>query len=1123
MGVNDGNLRAWALSVGPGSQWPFYPALVPGIHLRWELRREFGLPWGGFYLLSRPRELFDARAMEREPPPEFLWDAVADIAMPMALPVIDPDYPAGNTIPIITGMTQAASASIYGSARVYGPQKKALRLKFLDLHKLLATLVLGGPANGAMADRLQAPLPAQDGDPDAPKLVAQSLLDLAMLGAAYPEYAQLLGIYAIDTTASWAKSMDYLVVADGDAVFACDTAQVIAWANSGMPEIAGVQARVVANVGTKESGTLPPPQAVAAYQMPISSMPESGKPNAVQPWFAAAGLVWDCVEAPGVVGDVPLRSNLFKVRRASLPAPAQQPQDLATAKLDWTTAAWQPLGDPRSWHLASAERSFQPIDAAVPADWPPWAVQYLDPLPDEGWHLWRVQAKDWFGRQSLPSAPAQWRHWTLPTPGGTPLGGPAKFMALWAGLGDNPVHPEAMLVLDKTPPPAPVGLEVDVVDIADPWQLGKAWLDANPKLVGASTFGVRVRWSWPRTADRQAPDLAEFRVYLRPGAAGVWRGNVKTAWTSPNDVKGIHGFTLGMIDAGLPTGAALVGATLRVGDTAATIEWADVGAPGGDSQQVVTVHVNLPPPHQPSAMASGEPCAVVSPGKQTDAATVTQAPWQRARVVTVAEGTGVFEVFRDNDGQPYELPLVEVTAKALRVGFETPLNAVFPGLWQVIAVGTLADSSLDWANKQVFDVVKVDLDERLIYTEPPPNNLAWVAGYMRAYLGQVSTLYESYLPLDTLVPEPPANQPKAWFEVAVSAADTRLHTADWCKHDPPLGGRPGNEGQVAGPLRGERIRRSQPAKAEALWGKGPLYASPADVDGRSYFTVRWKAGPEAVRVYRASAEAVFRADWEDGGKGLTGEAKAKLLKAFPTLEAPGLAEAGGVKSFAPIALAYGELTQEEQQAVASGDAVAEVFAPVTAGVLAKGATPDVVGPDAVPGYVADPGVGAFVDTLDGLVAGGWFYRVRAVDGAGAETVGGGASLPVNVLDGSAPSAPTILYFGLADEAVVKAATDGSATEALKAIEGLGPSPKVMIRWVVADPTSSWWIVKERDGVKQALSVDPSIKYGAANWTDDAGAIQGTTYTLFAVGLNGRVARAPPLRLGTVAAGIGNDS
>lgn len=1007
MGVNDGNLRVWALPIGTGSQWPMYPALQPGIHLRWELNRELGLPWGGFYLLSRAGEVVVPQTRRTSEPLATPWTAVAGVAMPIALPVIHPDYPAASAIPSQPGKSPLVAASKYGLARVYGPQKDALRAGFADLHALLVDLVQGGESAGDMGTRLQAPKSADDGDPNGPTLAAQSLLDLAMLGAAYPEYAQLLGIYAVDASATATESRDYLVVADCRTAFGCDVAKVIAWANAGMAETAGVYARTVANVATKESGKLPPPGAVAAYLMPISSLPVPGKPSQVQPWFGAAGLVWDCMESPGVFGDVPLRSNLFKVRRASLPPPEQPPQELANAAIDWSKATFLALGDSQTWHLAAAERSFQPIDASVPGDWPPWAVQYLDPLPQQGWHTWKVQAMDWFGRQSLPSAPAQWRHWTLPTPDGTPLGGMAKFLAMWAGLGDSLVHPHAMLVLDNTPPPAPSGLEVEVVDLADLWQPGKAWLEANAKLVSTSTFGARVRWNWPRTAERQAPDLQEFRVYLRPGASGIWRGNVKTAWTSPNDVKGIHGFLLTVLDPGLVSAADLIGGTLRVGDTAATIEAAQVGPVASGGEQLVTVHVHLPPPHQPEALAPGEPCTLISPGKQANAAGVTQAPWQRQQVVTKAEGTSVFEVFRDDDGQPYALPVVDVTPDALRLGLETPLNAVFPGLWQVIAVGTLPGGGLDWANQQVFDVVKVDLGERLIYTDPAPTKLAWVAGYMRAYLGQVSTMFECYLPLDTLVPEPPANQPKAWFEVAVSAADNRLHTADWCVQPAPLGGRPGNESQVAGPLRGERIRRSPPAKAEPLWGTGPLYASPADVDGRSYFTVRWKAGPEAVRVYRASAEAVFRADWEAGGKGLTGEAKAKLLKAFPTLEAPGLAEVGGVKSFAPIALAYGELTQEEQQAVASGDAVAEVFAPVTAGVLAKGATPDVVGPDADPGYVVDPGVGAFVDTLDGLVAGSWFYRVGAVDGAGTETVGGGASPGVWVVGAAGLEAPVL--------------------------------------------------------------------------------------------------------------------
>lgn len=1101
MGVNDGNLRAWALSVGTGSQWPMYPALLPGIHLRWELNRQFGLPWGGFYLLSRPCELEDSPALEGIETSAFPWDTVGGVSMPIALPVIDPDYPASGAIPLLSDNTTLASALNYGLARVSGPMKGALHGGFFDLHALLVELVKGGPNAGDMTVREQDLKAAVDGDPNGPRLATQSVLDLALLGAAFPEYAQLLGIYAIDTGADWVKSMDYLVVADCRTAFKCDIAKVVDWANAGMPEIAGVQARIVANVATKESGKLPPPRAVAAYQMPISSLPVQDKPNEVQPWFGAAGLVWDCLESPGVFGDVPLRSNLFKVRRASLPPPVQQPVDLATASVDWSGAAWAPSGDGESWHLANGERSFQPIDAAVPGDWPPWAVQYLDPLPQEGWHTWKVQAMDWFGRQSLPSAPAQWRHWTLPTPDGTPLGGLAKFLAMWTGLGDNLVHPQGMLVLDKTPPPAPSNLEVDVADVDDPWHLGKAWLEANAKLVGTSTFGARVRWSWPRTAERQAPDLAEFRVYLRLGASGIWRGNVKTAWTSPNDVKGIHGFSLTMADPGLPSAAGLVGGTLRVGDTAATIEYAQVGPAAPVGEQLVTVHVNLPPPHQTDAVAPGEPCTLVSPGKQPDAAAVSQAPWQRQLVVTKAEGTGVFEVFRDDDGQPYELPVVEVTADALRVGFETPLNAVFPGLWQVIAVGTLPDSSLDWANKQLFEVVKVDLDERLIYTDPAPTKLAWVKGWMRAYLGQATTTYECYLPLDKLVPEPPQNQPKAWFEIAVSAADSRLHTADWCVLTAPLGGRPGNESQVAGPLRGERIRRSPPAKVEAMWEKGPLYASPADVDGRSYFTVRWKAGPEAVRVYRASAEAVFRADWEAGGLGLTGEPLAKLLEAFPGLKAPGLAVKGGVKSFAPIAAAYGELTDEKQQTVASGEHVAEVFAPVTAGVLAKGATPDVVGPDAAPGYLPQSGVGAFVDTLDGLVAGGWFYRVGAVDGAGAETLGGGASPGVALRCVETPPAPRVLACHLAGPVGASEFSSAQALEATFLSANTGAA--VVLQWVVTEAATSWAVQIRAPGQDMAtIHVKPKLKDGVAEWLDPNPSTGVTAYRVLAISKSG---------------------
>jgi len=233
VGLNDGSLRAWALPVGPASQWPFHPALVAGIHLRWELKREHGLPWGGFYVLTRPCTVPESPGLEGQPPPEFLWDALAGVQMPLALPVVDADYPASAAIEVPQGLSPQQAAQAYGLARVTGGMKDGLASGFGDLHAVLAELVHGGPKQGPMTAREWPAKASSDGDADAPSLAAQSLLDLALLGVAFPEYAQLIGLYAIDTDANWPLTKDYLVVADCDTAFQCDPAKVVAWANAG--------------------------------------------------------------------------------------------------------------------------------------------------------------------------------------------------------------------------------------------------------------------------------------------------------------------------------------------------------------------------------------------------------------------------------------------------------------------------------------------------------------------------------------------------------------------------------------------------------------------------------------------------------------------------------------------------------------------------------------------------------------------------------------------------------------------------------------------------------------------------------------------------------------------------
>ena len=241
-----------------------------------------------------------------------------------------------------------------------------------------------------------------------------------------------------------------------------------------------------------------------------------------------------------------------------------------------------------------------------------------------------------------------------------------------------------------------------------------------------------------------------------------------------------------------------------------------------------------------------------------------------------------------------------------------------------------------------------------------------------------------------------------------------------------------------------------------------------------------------------------------GGWGVCGYyAQAKLLKAFPNLEAPGLAEKDGVKSFAPIALAYGELTDEAQQAVASGEHVAEVFAPVTAGVLAKGATPDVVGPDAIPGYLPQSGVGAFVCDLDGQVGASYFFRVVSDAGSTLDVASANASPPVVVKCSPSVGTPILLESCPGTPAIAKkyrAWLEG----------GVAPLPdhelvqfqnSVTIRWTlpgVQGPNLAFVVAIEAIGVPGAGSVAykpiDAVKAVDGSWSATLGGLDhGTQY------------------------------
>ncbi len=985
--------------------------LAKGVHLRWAVSPELGLPWGGFYVFRRQAFVDDGK-------PADAWLPVPGLAQTLALPVCHPDYPAGLTIPMLPGLTPEKSCLEYGKARVSAPGKEDLPGGFSNLYTTLQELVKGGPTSTPMADRMLEAQPAESAKPDSPQLAEQPLLSLVLLGAVYPHYAQFLGLYAIDSSAQSGQCYDYMVVADFDNAFGPSIGMAIMWANSDKTNQPSVLFRIASGVQASFSAALPPPHSVQVYKLPLTSLPVPSKPDQLIQAFAAAGLVWNAAHLQDVVGDPAPAPHLFRVQRGSFAAVPLA--DLLCAPKDfkpkWSSVNWKPLYSGNSWHLAPSTK--QPVGQGTgqPADWPPLAMQYVDGQLPEGWFAWSVRAMDWFGRVSQGSTPAVWSAWSWLPKAKIPSGWFSQLPGIELGFAETQLHPSAMRVLDKSPPPAPSGLEVDAIDPLDPMVQQSQWFADNQMKVAAAGFSARVRWVWPWTAQREAPDLAEFRVYGRAGIGNTFHGFVKgLAGSQASDSSLLVATTLAL--PANTSAAALVGSALRLNQTAATITACESGTAG------LLFQVTLPSNHGKGAVVAGDNCTLVlapqSPAWRPPS-DVTQSDWKRLAVVMAKTCELQFEVFRDGDGESFMGGIEQTLLDGYKLAGTQPLDAVYPGLWRLVVVHANANHELDIAGAQSFALTSVDPVTRIVRTDAEPKKKS---GQARWYLGQAVQSYELLLPLGDLVPEPAAGTGMAWFEVAVTAADNKPHSLDWLKSG-PLSNHGGNEGLAAGPLRGSRVRRSLPATAELVAGPKEVLASKPDVDGRSFHTVRWKAGPVAVRVLRASALAVFRADWD-------GAASAEFKGKYAGF---GAAEAGW----------YEKLGVDEVIKLANSPAGVKAFVPVMAAPVPEAVCPDRIGPDSEAGYKADAGLRAYVDTLDGLVAGRWLYRVETWDAAGNAGVATPAGCLVKVVVEERPVAPVILR--------VYPGSPETRKALLKAIEadGVGELPSEGLKCVTVE-------------------------------------------------------------------------
>jgi hypothetical protein len=327
-------------------------------------------------------------------------------------------------------------------------------------------------------------------------------------------------LYWIDSTAIPGVSYDYMVIADGSCWFqgspaAALSALVTALTPGQAPLFSDVHVCVSFGVTLKAAPPLPPPPAPFVYALPGAITGGNDAPASSVPVLPAggrnmAGLRWQLNATPDgdILPDGPIGYHLFRAQLGSNTPSTPAP--------------------PTGYNLLTADRLIIPIDPSVPADttverasdWPPFPLMGFDPGLPDGWYSYCLCGVDIFGRYSDFSPSGTWLQWSPP-----PSPAPWYYVA---GAANDQVHPFAIRLLDKTPPPKVSGLEAYALDPEDKFLLRDAayntWWTAiesawwnQPRTDRDNVLPIRVSWDWTAAQMMQAPDTKEFRIYFNPG------------------------------------------------------------------------------------------------------------------------------------------------------------------------------------------------------------------------------------------------------------------------------------------------------------------------------------------------------------------------------------------------------------------------------------------------------------------------------------------------------------------------------------------------------------------------------------------------------------------------------
>lgn len=901
------------------------------------------------------------------------WVEVPNFPYSMSLPVIHKDYPCNKgAINQRKAEKIALNRILYGDASDWEDWAAE---NFEDFHYQLLRLVEGGPhRKQSMANKFTPP-PSPLPQPHMPK---QYPLDLIVLSALNPAIAQMIGLYWVDQTVNANNSYDYLIVAAHKSI-GSNATDALRWLRkNGFDD---VDAFIVFNKSIKEP--MPPldiPSGLKTYALPggglqpgITTSPQTEN---------NVGLRWDLgVTDFGVL--LPGKPVMHHLWRSDL---GNNENPNAPGSYELITQNGPVLVVTPATQVGTLQQR--------PKDWPPDRLHYIDSGLADGWYSFQVSGIDIFGRHSPNSQPGPWYQWTpVPDPCPWYYKNPPS---------DSIIHPLAVRLLDKMPPPPPTGIEAYALDPGDPTLLKDTAYNAWHNSLTASTWykalteeekknlmGLRVRWLWTHSHMRQAPDTREFRIYYHPDHMNVLMGNmgsVTVASSTQSDVETDIPNTL--------PADAYKDKWLQVGQDAFKIVSSQAGTP-------LLMRVENIGPNDDIKPQPNVPCSLViseeHPGYKDYSEAIN---WQERYYVVDYNSYVTKSLVLSHDMSGNELK----GSAAVVSGAVISLDGT-PDLIGIQMTGEhlfLDDDTI--STDKTYPIINVDNQAKTVTVEGRPNisgiSSPWKIGFplstYEVFLPAPGDTYHAGLLLNTTLIDP-----IKYAYVSVSAADDKAYTLDKITSG-RWGNLYGNEGPVGARAKIFRVRRKlPPAPKLPPADSEKVYSTPADYHNRSFYTFRWvPVRGVKTHIFRALDESIFSIDWDKQNR-ITLDPKNKMnhRKLFPSqateprwgsikcqqianeINALNTLKASGA-TWEEAMVEYHKLSNDSLRVLAGLTENESAFTQLTILPLDSNdpANIDCRGPNDPDNYTANSGWRAYVDkTLDGRSSSRYFYRAGSVD------------------------------------------------------------------------------------------------------------------------------------------------